>query len=199
MWKLIAVLCLASSCAVVLAQSGLAVTKAYADDKGFVHIVTENGRDHIILPKKWQDGGGFEDIQIAPDRKTVGWLVNVMLAPFEGGTSYANTVSPELDVWRGGRVIVRSGEGLGIQNWIFLKGGNEVAFHRAPPHGQEQFECTLLDVNTGKEVAHWELDRKDYLVPDWAKPLVGDSLPSPDQIHYRFPDEPAKSVTQPKQ
>jgi hypothetical protein len=199
MLKLFVVLCLGSSCSLALAQSGYAVKRAYADDKGLVHIVTGDGRDHIIRPKKWQAGGGFENIQIAPDGKTVGWLVNVMLTPFLGGTSYAYTVSPELDVWRGGRVILRSGEGLGIQNWIFLKGGNEVAFHRAPPHGQEQFECTLLDVNTGKKLAQWSLDRKDYVVPDWANPLVGDSLPGPNEIHYWFPDEPAKPATQPKQ
>jgi hypothetical protein len=92
--------------------------------------------------------------------------------------------------------------GLPIDNWIFLKDGNEVAFHVAPTHGQEFYDCTLLDVNTGKKLADWSLDRKDYVVPDWAKPLlVDDPLPGPDEIHNWIPDgpTPTKTAPQPKQ
>jgi hypothetical protein len=49
------------------------VTKAHADSKGILHIITADGRDHTIRPKKWQSG--FGDVQVAPDGKTVGWLV----------------------------------------------------------------------------------------------------------------------------
>jgi hypothetical protein len=203
MRKLIAILCLASTCSLVFAAHGPAVTKAYVDDKGRVHIVTADGREHAIRPEKWQSGGGFEGIQIAPDGQTVGWLADQMLTPLEGATSYPYAVSLELDVWRAGRVIRRfSPPALTIQNWIFLKDGNEVAFHVAPTHGQEFYDCTLLDVNTGKEIAHWSLDRKDYVVPDWAKPLlVDDPLPGPDEIHYWIPDSPTptKTAPQPKQ
>jgi len=198
--KMIAALCLGASCSMAMALPGPAVTKAYADSKGLVHIVTDNGRDHTIRPKKWQAGGGFGTIVIAPDGKTVGWLTEAMLTPFQGNTRYSYAVALELDIWRPGRVIRRfPTPALTIQNRISLKDGNEVAFHIVPPHGQEFYNCILFDVSTGKELAHWGLDRKDYVVPDWAKPLLGDSLPGPSEIHYWFPDEPASEATQPKQ
>jgi hypothetical protein len=115
-----------------------------------------------------------------------------MFAPFEAGTNYAYAIPLELDIWREGRVIRRFALGQGIQSWIFLKGGDEVAIHTAPPHGQEFFDCTLFNVKTGKETAHWSLDRKDYVVPVWAKPLLEDDLlPGPDEISNWFPDDPA--------
>ena len=199
MRKLLAIFCLALSCSLAFAANGPTITKAITDGKGVLHILSADGRDHTIRLMKWQSG--FGDVQIAPDGKTVGWLVEHMLTPLEGGTSYSYAVAPELQIWRGGRVILRSGLGLGIQKWMFLKDGNEVAFHRAPPHGQEFYECTLLDVNTGKELAHWSLDRKDYVVPDWAKPLLADDPPpGTDEIHWWVPDSPtrAKSAPQPK-
>jgi hypothetical protein len=203
MRKLLAFLCLAATCSLAFAAKETAVTKASADSKGILHIVTADGRDHTVKPKKWQSGGGFGGIQIAPNGKTVGWLVKQMFAPFELDTNYAYAVALELDIWRGGRVIQRfSPPALTIQNWIFFKDGNEVAFHVAPTHGQEFYDCTLLDVNTGKELAHWSLDRKDYVVPDWAKPLlVDDPPPGPDEISNWFPDSPAptKTTPQPKQ
>jgi hypothetical protein len=199
MRKLLVIFCLVFTCSLAFAAKKPTVTKAFADSNGIVHIVTSDGRDHKIKPKKWQSGGGSEQIKVAQDRRTVGWLVNQMFAPFEAGTNYAYAISLELDIWRDGRVIFRSGPGLGIQRWMFLKDGNEVAFHRAPPNGQEIYECALLDVNTGKELAHWSLDRKNYIVPDWAKPLlVDDPLPGPDEIHWWIPDSPALTNFAPK-
>jgi hypothetical protein len=201
MRKLLAIFCLALSCSLAFAANGPAVTKAFTDGKGVLHILSADGRDHRIKPKKWQAGGGFEQLKVAPNGKTVGWLVEQMFAPFEAGTNYAYTISLELDIWRAGHVIRKFGSAQGIQDWIFLKGGDEVAFHTAPPHGQEFFDCTLLDVITGKEIARWSLDRRDYVVPDWAKPLlVDDPLPGPDEIHYWIPDSPTstKNAPQPK-
>lgn len=202
MRKLLAIICFAFSCSLAYAANGPAVTKAYVDDKGSVHILTADGRDYTIKPKKWQAGGGFGTPVVAPDGKTVGWLVNQMLMPLQGGTSYSYAVALGLDIWRDGHVIRRfSTPALTIQNWIFLKDGNEVAFHIAPPHGQEFYDCTLFDVNTGKELAHWSLDRKNYVVPDWAKSLlVDDPLPGPDEIHSWVPDgpTPVKNAPQPK-
>jgi hypothetical protein len=197
MRKILAILCLASGCSLTFAANGHVVTKATTDSKGVLHILTADGRDHAIRLMKWQSG--FGDVQVAPDGKTVGWLVEHMLMPLEGGTNYSYAVAPQLEIWRSGRVILRSGLGMGIQKWTFLKDGDEVAFHRAPPHGQELYECTLLDVNTGKEIAHWSLDRKDYLVPDWAMPLlVDDPPPGPDEIHWWFPDAPAQTKEAPQ-
>jgi hypothetical protein len=202
MRKLLAIFCLSAACSLAFAANGPAVTEAHVDNKGSVHILTADGRDHTIRPRKWQAGGGFHEMRLAPDGKTVGWLVDYMLAPFEGGTNYSYAVALDLYIWRDGHVIRKfATPALTIQNWIFLKDGSEVAFHIAPPHGQEFYDCTLFDVNTGKELDHWSLDRKDYVVPDWAKPLlVDDPPPGPDEIHWWFPDSPTptKNAAQPK-
>jgi hypothetical protein len=182
MRKLLFIFCLASACTTSsLAAAGPSVTKAYADSKGWVHIVTADGRDHTITPEKWQDGGGFEAVEVARDGKTVGWLADQTLSPLEGGTNYSYAVALELEIWRDGRVIRRlTPRAFVIQDWIFLKGGDEVAFHVAPMHGQEFYDCSLFDVNAGKELAHWRLNRKHYIVPDWAKQLFEyDPLPGP--------------------
>lgn len=184
MRSLALVVCLLSGLSMSFAATGPGVAKAYADRSGRVHIVTADGRDHVIQESKWQAGGGFEKVTIAPDGRTVGWLADQMLTPDGGMTSYAYPVAAEVQIWRDGRVIRRfSPEALTIQNWIFVQGGSEVAYHAAPPHGIEYYDCTLFDVNTGRRVAHWSLDRKDYVVPEWAKALlVNDPLPGPDEM-----------------
>ncbi len=191
MRNLLTILCALSACTLALAATGPAVKEAHIDSKGWVHIVAGDDRDSTIKPKKWQDGGGFAEIAVARDGRTVGWLANQMLTPLEGGTSYSYPVALELDIWRDGHVMRRfSTPAFTIQNWIYLKDGDEVAFHSAPPHGQEFFDCTLFDVNSGKELAHWALDRKDYVAPDWVKQLlVDDPLPGPEDISNWFPNK----------
>lgn len=202
MRSLFVLACLAALCSPSFAGTEPAIAKAYADSGGAVHIVTADHRDHAIRPRKWQSGGGFEDIQIAPDRKTVGWLADQMLTPLQCSSNYPCPVALELDIWKAGRVVRRfHPPALGVQNWIFLKGGNEVAFHVAPLHGQEFYDCALFGVNTGKRLAHWALDRRDFVVPEWAKPLlVDDPLPGPDEISTWVPDSPTptKNAAQPK-
>jgi len=192
MRKLFAVFCFVSTCALTLAATSPTVTKAYTDNKGWVHIITADGRDHAIRPKRCQAGAGFDAVEVAQDGRTVGWLANQMLTPLEGSANYSYAVALELDIWRDGRVIQKlSPPALTISNWMFLKGGNEVAFHVAPSHGQEFYNCTLFDVSSGKKLAHWALDRKDYTVPDWAKQLLADDPPpGPDEISKWFPDAP---------
>jgi hypothetical protein len=201
MRKVLALVWLVSMCCFAFAGSGAAGTRAFTDSKGWLHILSGDGQDYLIKPEKWQAGGGFESIEIAPDGKTVGWLAVQMLTPLEGSTNYSYPVALELDIWRDGRVIQKfSASALVIQDWIFLKGGSEVAFHAAPPHGQEFYDCTLFDVNTGKTLDHWKLDRKDYVVPSWAKELLADDpLPGPGEISKWFPDDPAatKKAEQP--
>jgi hypothetical protein len=48
-----------------------------------MHIVSADGGNKTILPKKWQAGGGFEGVQIAADGETVVWLADQMLTPPE--------------------------------------------------------------------------------------------------------------------
>jgi hypothetical protein len=201
MRKLLAILCLAAACSPALAAKGFTVKAVHVDEKGIVHVVIDDGNERTIRPEKWQAGGGFRQSKVAPDGRTVGWLATQMLTPLQAGASYSYAVALELDIWRDGRVIRRFGPGQEITDWIFLQGGSEVALRQAPLHGDRDFFCALFDVNTGKELAHWALDRRDYVVPDWAKPLLVDALPSPEEISDWFPDAltPTKSAPQPKQ
>jgi len=179
----LAIFCLASACSLAFATNRPAVTKAYTDDAGTLHILTADGRDHMIEPKKWQAGGGFSGIRIGPDRATVGWLVNRTLTPLEAGTDYPLTVAVQLDIWRAGRVIRRVDSDKDIRFWIFLKDGNQVSFRQAPLHSDRSSYCTLFDVSTGKQLAQWSVEGKGYAAPDWAKLLLEDNhLPGPDGI-----------------
>jgi hypothetical protein len=200
MRKLFCIFYVVLSCSLALAATGPTVTKAYADGQGWVHIITADGRAHTIKPREWQAGGGFSDVVVAPDRRTVGWLANQMLTPLQAGSNYSYPVAFELDVWRDGRVIRKfSSDVSTIQNWLFLDGGNEVAFHVGPLHGQEFYDCALFDVNRGKPLAHWALDRKDYTVPNWAKQLlVNDPPPGPDEISNWFPNAPTSTKRDPQ-
>ena len=179
MRKLLATICLLSACSLTLAETGPLVKKAYVDQKGWVHIATADGHDNTIEPQKWQAGGGFESVDVALDRRTVGWIADQKLTPLQCATSYSCSVGLELDIWRYGRVIRRfPAPVLVIQDWTFLKNGKEVAIHVSPMHGQEFYDCTLFDVNTGKKLAHWALDNKGQRAPDWVEQLLGDSLPA---------------------
>jgi hypothetical protein len=149
----LAIFCLASACSLAFAANSPAVSKAYTDDRGTLHILTADGRDHTIEPKKWQAGGGFSGIQIGPDRGTVGWLVNRKLTPLEAGGSDPYTVAVELDIWRDGRIIRRFHSDQDIRYWTFLKNGSQVSFRKAPLHGDMSSYCTLFDVSTGKQLA----------------------------------------------
>ncbi len=174
--------------AATLAAGSPQVTRAYVDDKGAVHIVMADGDEHTIKPFKWQNGGSFTDVDVAGDGRTVGWVANQMLEPLEAGTNYALEAGLDVEVWRDGKVIRKFAPGV-IRDWTFLRGGQEVAIHTAPLHGQEFYDCTRFDVGTGKELEHWSLDRRDYVVPDWAKPLLAnDPLPGPDEISNWIPD-----------
>lgn len=203
MRKLVAILCFVCACAVSFAQAGPAVATVHRDSKGLLHIVTTDGHDSMIHPAKWQNGGGFEQIRIAPDRRTVAWLVDQVMMPHESGASYSYAVPLDLEVWRDGRVIRRfPASGGAIQDWIFLKDGSEVAFHTAPLHGQQFYYCVLFSVKTGKMLAQWSLDRRNYVVPGWAKPLLAhETLPGPDEVSRWLRDKPApeKKAPQTKQ
>ncbi len=177
MQRLFAVLTLISACCLALAAVGPAVMKADFDGRRRLHIVTADGRDHTIMPKRWQSGGGFEGVKISPDRRSVGWLAEQMLTPSQGGVSYSYAIALELDIWRDGRVVRRFGQEQAIKGWAFVNNGDEVAIRSGPLHGPDSFDCALFDVNSGKELARWSLDRKDYVAPAWARQLLANDPP----------------------
>lgn len=182
MQKLLAAACLIVAGSSVLAAKPGEITKAFVDGQGQLHIVESSGRDQVVHTQKWQAGGGFEQVAIAPDHRTVAWLATQMLSPLEGGTNYAYAVAVELDVWRDGRILRNlSAPAFSIQDWTFIKGTSEVAFHVAPPHGEDFDDCYLFDISTGKRIAHWSRKSKIAAMPGWARTLLRSELaPAPD-------------------
>ena len=98
----VAFICIAAS-----AASKETVKRAYTDSEGRVHVMSTDGGDTTILPKKWQAGGGFEVVDIEPDGETVGWTVDQMLTPLEDGPNYSHAVRLEIDIWRAGHLMHR--------------------------------------------------------------------------------------------
>jgi hypothetical protein len=180
MRKLLVLFCLTLTCSFAFAAKETVVTKAYADNKGIVHIVTADGRDRAISPEKGQEEGpeGIENIRVAPDKKTVGWLVNSRTCC----VSYA--VPLELVVWQADHLIQRIHPMMAIWAWGFIKNGKELAYRNSPLHGGWSGERVLIEIATGRTLASWnypvdengnDVDEKDAddngVEPDWAKQI----------------------------
>lgn len=153
------------------------VTRAFADGKGRVHIVTADGRDLTIRPEKGQEG--VNNIQIAPSGKTVGWLVES-----SSSCCVSYPIPLELVVWRSGRIILRHHPSMAIWAWGFANNGTALAYRCSPLHGGWSGERVLVDIASGKTLATWdypvdangndveEQDADDNVAePDWAKQI----------------------------
>src|SRR5258708_33613387 len=130
------------------ADQGSSVTRVYLDAKDVLQIVEQNGRE--VVPRKEKDQVAFSSPAIAPDRKTVGWLVDVPNCC----TSYPIAVT--LVVYRSGKVIRRLGNESMIADWGFRAGGTQVAFYTNTVHGDLAPRYELHDVKTGRPVARWD-------------------------------------------
>lgn len=158
-------------CASASAGTGPTVSKTYVDSNKIVHIVTSDGRDWSIPAEKDQEG--TEKIQLAPDGKTVGWLVD------SSTCCVSYPVPLELIVWRSGKVIRRVNPSMAIWSWVFLKEGTQLAFRDSPLHGGWSGESVLIEIASGKTLARWDhpVDDNgndtdnDSDEPGWAKEI----------------------------
>jgi hypothetical protein len=171
MRRLLVIFFLAPMCASALAATGPTVTKTYVDNKKTVHIVTSDGRDRAVPREKEQEEA--EKLQVAPDGKTVGWLV------YSSTCCVSYPVPLELIVWRSGKVIRRVNPSMAIWSWVFLKNGGQLAFRNSPLHGGWSGESVLIEIASGKTLASWDhpTDENgndtddDSDEPAWAKEL----------------------------
>jgi hypothetical protein len=153
-----------------LAASERAVTNAFADKQGRVHIVTADGRDRMIPPEKDQEG--VEKIQVASDGNTVAWLVDT-----SASCCVSYPLPTELVVWRSGHILRRVDAVRPIWGWVFQKNGALIAYRASFPHGGWSGEFVLMDIATGKTLGSWDHpvnengndtdDAPDE--PEWAK------------------------------
>ncbi|MFP5236686.1 MAG: hypothetical protein ACLGSD_12360 [Acidobacteriota bacterium] len=137
-----------------------------------MHIVSKNVREWTVPAEQGQEG--VEDVQVADDESTVGWLVDKYDSCC---VSYA--IPTELVVWRNGAVIQRFDHLVqAVFGWTFLRSGAELAYHQAPLHGDEIYDCTHVDVRTGKVLEEWWIG-KTKTPPAWVE-LLNQAYPMPE-------------------
>ncbi|MBV9156929.1 MAG: hypothetical protein JO097_11760 [Acidobacteriaceae bacterium] len=119
---------------------------------------------------------GFSGVQLAADRQTLGWTINVENCC----TSYSIPLS--LAVFRHKRVLHTFDQGQMIWSWIFVQGGEHVAIVFGPTHGPEVGDYRLYNLTTGKLISEvWGDEETQALksnAPEWAKLLQ-------DHLHNR--------------
>jgi len=112
---------------------------------------------------------GFSDVELAQDRQTLGWTINVENCC----TSYSIPLS--VVVFRQKQVLHTFDQGQMVWSWMFVEGGKQVAVVFGPTHGPEVGDYQLYDVKTGKLVSEvWgdaETQSLKTDAPDWAKRL----------------------------
>jgi hypothetical protein len=151
-------------CAACLASPSLAAdryTKASVDEAGKLRIVTDDGRV-IILPKE-PEQADFDQIAIASDGRSVGWLARYD----NGATSYP--IPLKLMVYSRGKLRTYTGSGVPVWRWQFTAGGKQMTFEQETVHGGLGIHYELRDVATGRLIAEYS-------------PTVGpDDQPDPNQ------------------
>lgn len=112
---------------------------------------------------------GFSGVELAQDRETLGWTINVENCC----TSYSIPLS--VVVFRHKQVLHTFEQGQMVWSWMFLEGGKQVAIVFGPTHGPEVGDYQLYDVKAGKLVSEvWgdaETQSLKTDAPDWAKRL----------------------------
>jgi hypothetical protein len=158
------VLCLIGFVHTSLADDS-AVKSAISLDKK-AHITLVDGRKFDVALEP--DQIGIEDIKVAPNSNTVGWLV---LYPNPDG-SHFDSLPGELVIWRGGKVRRRFDTDQVFYSWTFFRAGTQVTYHTGPTHGESTSHCELHNVSDGKLVEMWNGDLDGSAQqPDWVVPL----------------------------
>jgi hypothetical protein len=146
-------------------------------ETGPLHIIYSDGTEVVqtlppLKPSSEKEivfnAVGFSGVELAQDRQTLGWTVNV-----ESGSSYSIPLS--VVVFQHKQVLYTFDQGQMVWSWMFLEGGEQVAVVCGPTHGAEVGDYRLYDVKTGKLVSEvWGDEDTQSLktdAPDWAKRL----------------------------
>jgi len=128
-----------------------------------VYIRWTRQREHVQPPGDEQ--ANVENLKIAPDRSSAGWLVGRM--DLSDG-SYPEDF--ELLVSCNGRRPNSIFPGRVIGEWQFEDGGRRIAVWDGTGHGGMFGKATLYDSRTGKLLSEWHPDGK-RAPPGWAAPL----------------------------
>jgi hypothetical protein len=121
--------------------------RTHVDEKGQLRIITRAGR--TIVLEKDAEQVGFDQIQVSPDGRAVGWLA---LYPF-CCTSYP--IPLKLFIYFDGHLRSFTGQALPIFHWHFTMNGRRFAFEQETLHGSLNDHYELVDVATGRTVAEF--------------------------------------------
>lgn len=157
---------------VMVASAVDAAGSRVASDKTTVRMIPsarriridDHGRTYFTstLPRQID----IDDVHIASDGKTVGWLA-VFRDPYSRA-AYASA----LVLWRGGKVVRTFRPELSFYSWTFDSNANQVAYHLGPWHFEVTSNCELRDVLTGRLIAEWNGDLMDKNRPSWTMGLA---------------------------
>jgi hypothetical protein len=159
------------------------IEKASAGPDGNIHIIYNDKSSQLIkkdsnlkIDKKW--GGDCRELQISPDKKTVGWIFGTSVC-LEGN----GEVSPvkNFNDCRGQLIkqdrlfIFYAGQQIEVVNgtivgpWQFWDNGKQLAYHSAFMHGPETY--TLYDIIQHESVSDYTSDGEEDL-PAWARGIA---------------------------
>jgi len=140
---------------------------------GALHIVHADGSEAVIVKEKGRFAVGnqtvgqseFSRIQLADDRRRIGWLADYMICQ----QSYPCPV--ELVVYQPGRKLTQIAPPYGIfWRWTFVEGGGKIAVEAGYPHGDQTGLNVLYDSETGRELARFTPTEGEG-APDWVQTL----------------------------
>lgn len=147
-------------------------------ETGPLHIIYDDGSEVVkTLPplvastekEIVYNAVGFSGVQLAADRQTLGWTINVENCC----TSYSIPLS--VVVFRHKHVLHSFDKEQMVWSWMFFQGGEQVAVVSGPTHGPEVGDYRLYDVKTGKLISEVFGDEDTQALkpnaPEWAKRL----------------------------
>jgi len=155
-------------------------------ETGPLHIIYDDGTEIVkTLPpltpstekKTAYNAVGFSEVQLAEDRQTLGWAINVENCC----TSYSIPLS--VVVLRDKQVFHTFSTGLMVWNWEFVQGGQQVKIISGTVHGSDVGDEQVYDVKSGKLLSDSsdDADESSQGIPPGAPKLAG--TPGNDLVH----------------
>jgi hypothetical protein len=144
------------------------VVRAYGDEHGAIHVIYSDRKEKII-PKQ-RGTVGVEDVKIASDGQTVGWIL-------DWPDPDTNRELPgTLVIWRQGKIVRRISPGPGVfYGWCFWQSNSQVGFSFGPTHGPYAGTVyQLRGISTGAVVENFSFDddTDPAKAPRWVEAVI---------------------------
>lgn len=144
------------------------IERAEVKPDGNLRVIFNNKEELTVIKEKGRydvEQEGFENIQIAKNKRYVGWLATYRIC----AQSYACTAELVLFTNKNYQVHITPDGGI-IWSWVFIHDGDQVAIHSGFPHGDAEGKYELYDVVSGKRSAFFNSDKTS--APPWVQDLL---------------------------